>query len=127
MLLLLLGCPPAYEPPVIESVPADVSRYLPGLRCEAQVVRTEANVPHIYAEDRVDLARVMGFVAAQDRYFEIDLARRLGLGTVSELLGNDALESDMESRSSGMTFVAEQVLANLTPDQGEWIDRKSVV
>ena len=122
MLLLLLGCPPAYEPPVIESVPADVSRYLPGLRCEAQVVRTEANIPHIYAEDRVDLARVMGFVAAQDRYFEIDLARRLGLGTVSELLGNDALESDMESRSSGMTFVAEQVLANLTPDQGEWMD-----
>lgn len=122
MLLLLLGCPPAYEPPVIESVPADVSRYLPGLRCEAQVVRTQANIPHIYAEDRSDLARVMGFVAAQDRYFEIDLARRLGLGTVSELLGNDALESDMESRSSGMTFVAEQVLANLTPEQGEWMD-----
>lgn len=113
----MLACQTDAEPPVIESVAQTGSRYLPGLKCQAQVVRTDADIPHIYAQDREDLARVMGFVAAQDRYFEIDLARRLGLGTVSELLGNDALETDMESRSSGMTHVADLIVANLTPEQ----------
>ncbi|MEC7949091.1 MAG: penicillin acylase family protein, partial [Myxococcota bacterium] len=86
------------------------SRTLAGLQCPAQVVRVEGGVPHIYAHDRVDLARVFGFVQAQDRFFSMDLARRLGLGQVSALLGDSALASDMESRASGMTFVAERVL-----------------
>jgi hypothetical protein len=42
-------------------------------------------VPHVYAYDRVDLARAYGFTQARDRYFEMELARRLGRGTVSDL------------------------------------------
>ena len=69
------------------------------------------------AYDRADLARALGFVMAKDRFFEMDLARRLGLGTVSALLGDAALETDMESRVMGMTFVADSLLARLTPEQ----------
>jgi acyl-homoserine lactone acylase PvdQ len=38
-----------------------------GLKAPATVVRTEMNVPHIYASDREDLSRVYGFVMARDR------------------------------------------------------------
>ncbi len=95
---------------------------LEGLQCPAHVVRVEGSVPHIYAHDRVDLARVFGFVQARDRYFSMELARRLGLGQVSSLLGDSALETDMDSRESGMTFVAEQILASLTPEHAALLD-----
>ena len=79
---------------------------LPGLSGEVHVVRTEADVPHIYAHNREDLARVQGFVQARDRFFMMDLSRRLGLGRLSEILGDAALSSDQESRGSGMRFIA---------------------
>lgn len=95
---------------------------LDGLQCEAHVLRVEGSVPHIYAHDRVDLARVFGFVQARDRYFSMELARRLGLGEVSSLLGDSALETDMDARESGMTFVAQQILADLTPEHQALLD-----
>ena len=90
---------------------------LAGLRCDVHVVRTESDVPHVYAHDRTDLAHVFGYISARDRFFSMDLARRLGLGTVSGILGQDALENDMESRSIAMTAVADSLLSVLTEDQ----------
>src|SRR5690606_19555445 len=89
---------------------------LPGLRSTVQVVRVEGGVAHIYAADRLDLARVSGFVQARDRYFEMEMARRLGLGELSALLGDAALETDMESRGNGMTFIALQMLERSPPE-----------
>ena len=123
LLLLLSACkkdePTPAAPPVILSV-AETERWsIPTLECDAHVVRTAGNVPHIYAHDRADLARAYGFTQARDRYFEMELARRLGLGEVSELLGDAALETDMDSRSTGMTWVADNLLLHLTDEQAE--------
>ncbi len=107
---------PSTSSPIL-SVPQTESWSIPELACDAHVVRTEAAIPHIYARDRVDLARVYGFVQAQDRYFELELVRRLGLGTVSGLLGQDALETDMESRATGMTWVADNILDQMSDEQ----------
>ncbi len=101
----------------ILGVPETEAFAVDGLTCPVQVVRTEGNVPHIYAHDRQDLAFATGFVFARDRYFMLDLARRLALGRVSELLGDSALESDKQSRASGMTHVARTIAANLSADQ----------
>jgi penicillin G amidase len=86
------------------------------------VVRTEHDVPHLYATNRNDLGFVLGFVTARDRYFMMDLSRRLGLGRITELLGDAALDIDQESRGSGMTFVTQQVLDGMTPELGEYAD-----
>ncbi len=106
----------AGTPSPILSVPQTGTWTIPELACDAHVVRTAGAIPHVYAHDRVDLARAYGFVQAQDRYFEMELVRRLGLGTVSELLGQDALETDMESRATGMTWVADNIMAQLTDE-----------
>ncbi|MDP2305548.1 MAG: penicillin acylase family protein [Pseudomonadota bacterium] len=128
VLLALSGCkvdevkPEPATPSALLDVAETASFTIPGLTCDAQVVRTAGNVPHIYAKDRVDLARAYGFTQARDRYFEMELARRLGLGTLSEILGDAALETDMDSRSTGMTWVADNILANLPDDQEQVFD-----
>ncbi len=95
---------------------------LEGLSAPAHVVRTEGNVPHVYAKNRRDLSFMYGFVVARDRYFQLDLTRRFGLGRVSELLGDAALSTDREARGNGMTFVADNMIADLTPAQAELFD-----
>jgi penicillin amidase len=98
------------------------SRTLPGLEAPAYVVRTEMNVPHVYAASRHDLGLVLGFVVASDRFFFMDLQRRLGLGTLSEILGEGGLGRDMEARLQGMTYVADRLSAHLTPEDGAYLD-----
>lgn len=95
---------------------------LQGLGTEVHVLRTEGNVPHIYASNRRDLAFVAGFVTARDRFFMMDLTRRLGLGRVSELVGDLALDIDVEARASGMTMVADRVAANMSAEHAEVSD-----
>jgi penicillin amidase len=89
---------------------------IPGLKDEVYVVRTESNVPHIYAKNAVDLALIHGFVVARDRYFMMELSRRLATGRLSELLGDSALATDQEWRGQGAAYVTERILANLGPD-----------
>ena len=89
---------------------------LPGLEAAVHVVRTKGNVPHIYAANDTDLARVHGFVAARDRFFVMDLLRRLGRGRVAGLFGDFGLASDVRSRAIGMPEVAERLLAQSTDE-----------
>lgn len=106
----------------ILSVKEGESFTIPGLEDEVHVVRTEASIPHIYAKSRKDLARVEGFVIARDRYFMMDLARRLGSGRVSELLGDSALQTDQEWRSQGAAYVTDRIVNGLTPELQEHLD-----
>lgn len=106
----------------ITAVPEREVWEIPGLRAEAHVLRTEGNVPHIYAVDPEDLARVQGFVVARDRFFTLDLARRLALGRVSALLGDAALSTDLQSRQTGMSYVTERLLTALSETEGRRFD-----
>ncbi|MCB9603434.1 MAG: penicillin acylase family protein [Sandaracinus sp.] len=92
---------------------------LPTLQGEVYVVRTEANVPHVYASNERDLRVVQGFLLARDRYFQIEAGRRLAQGRLSELLGDAALASDQQSRAQGMRRVAERLATLLTDEQRE--------
>ena len=100
----------------LDELAVDETWSLPGLQADAVVVRTEGSIPYIYAADRADLAAVTGFVLARDRYFMIDLIRRLGAGRVSELVGEPGLATDQESRGMGMTVVAAQFQAAVEKD-----------
>lgn len=125
-LLALLACTGPDRVPrpteTLFSVAETETWHLSGLSAPAYVVRTAGNVPYLYAANREDLARVQGFVIGRDRFFEVDMGRRLALGEVSALLGDAALETDLESRAIGMTHVADRIVANLTPEQAAWFD-----
>src|SRR4051812_2747264 len=78
---------------------ASVSQYegalqVPGLRDEVQVIRDRWGVPHIYAQNVDDLFMAQGFVVAQDRLWQMELARRLAEGRLSEIVGAEGLAHD---------------------------------
>ncbi len=51
-------------------------------------------MPHIFDTKDYDAYFAMGYCQAQDRLFQMDLARRAGLGRLSEILGNSLLNVD---------------------------------
>ncbi|MBW2454868.1 MAG: penicillin acylase family protein, partial [Deltaproteobacteria bacterium] len=121
----LCGCtddPPLLPHEKILEVAESEKWVFPELLRPVHVVRTEGNVPHLYASNRRDLAYVQGFVIARDRYFIMELHRRMGSGTLSDLLGDSALEMDQESRGVGMAYAAEQIDAALSPELGEYVE-----
>ena len=70
----------------------------PGLDSAVEVRRDRWGVPHIYAKTVHDLFFAQGFVAAQDRLWQIDMWRRIGEGRVAEVLGSQFLERDRFAR-----------------------------
>src|SRR5436190_21600332 len=71
---------------------------VPGLKEPVEVLRDKWGVPHIYAKNADDLFFAQGFVAAQDRLFQLDLWRRVNVGELAEVLGPDAIEADTFAR-----------------------------
>lgn len=71
---------------------------LNGLEKEVKVLRDEWGIAHIYAETQGDLFFAQGFVAAQDRLWQMDLWRRIGEGKLAEILGPQAIERDRFAR-----------------------------
>src|SRR6516225_742924 len=81
------------------------------------IARDARGVPTIEAADRLDLAYASGFVHAQDRFFQMDLARRLAAGELAELFGAVAIDHDRETRRFRFRAVAREVVAEATPAQ----------
>src|ERR1700757_5491514 len=69
-----------------------------GLQQPVQVLRDRWGVPHIYAQNQQDLFFAQGFVAAQDRLFQMELWKRSGQGRLAGVLGPGALQRDINAR-----------------------------
>jgi penicillin amidase len=82
--------------------------HLPGLQAPAQVARDFEGVPHIYTSNDHDAAFMLGYVHAQDRFFQMDSLRRIFSGRVAELVGEAGLASDVELRTLGLYRAAEE-------------------
>lgn len=59
---------------------------LPGLQAEVSVDRDTMGVPSIHARSRIDAYRAIGYLHAQERYFQMDLFRRTAAGELSALV-----------------------------------------
>jgi penicillin amidase len=72
-----------------------------GLSAPVEVLRDRSGVPHIYAKNDHDLYFTQGFVHAQERLWQMELNRRTANGTLSELIGEAALDTDRTARTFG--------------------------
>jgi penicillin amidase len=95
---------------------------LRGLDADVEVVRDANGIPQIYADKPSDLFAAQGYVAAQDRFFEMDFRRHVTSGRLAELFGKDALETDKFIRTMGWRRVAEQELGLLSPSTRQYLD-----
>ena len=89
----------------------------PGLGASVKISRDSLGIPTIEAATRADLAYGTGFVHAQDRFFQMDLSRRLAAGELSEIFGAVALEQDRKARLFRFRHVAQTVLSQAPAEQ----------
>jgi penicillin amidase len=87
-----------------------------GLSAPVTIERDDLGVPTIRGENRLDVARALGFVHAQERFFQMDLMRRSGAGELSALVGTAAMEVDKEARRHGFRRLARRVAETLPDD-----------
>ena len=78
-----------------------------GLSSLVAVTRDANGVPNITGQSRDDVAFATGFVHAQERFFQMDLLRRMPAGELSELFGPKALPTDREHRLHRLRARAE--------------------
>ncbi|HNX50545.1 MAG TPA: penicillin acylase family protein [Thermoanaerobaculaceae bacterium] len=88
---------------------------LPGLAGAVTVERDVLGTPTVLGGNRRDVARALGFVHGQERFFQMDLLRRLAAGELAELLGPAALENDREVRLHRLRAVARRVVEGAPP------------
>jgi penicillin amidase len=74
---------------------------LPGLVAPVEIIRDKWGIPHIYARNNNDLFFAQGFIHAQDRFWQMEVNRRLAAGKLSEIFGDIALDTDRACRTFG--------------------------
>jgi penicillin amidase len=86
-----------------------------GLQSAVTVERDGLGIPTIRGISREDVARATGFVHAQDRFFQMDLARRRAAGELAALVGDVAVRIDRQVRVHRFRDEARRALALLSP------------
>ena len=95
----------------------DGTRALPGLSAPVTLGRDRLGVLTVEAGSQADMARALGYVHAQERYFEMDLARRSAAGELAALFGPAALAMDKDMRNHRLRAHARAELAALPAPQ----------
>ena len=100
----------------------DGQQTLSGLAAPVTVTRDALGVAGITARNRIDLAYALGFVHAQERFFQMDLLRRDAAGELSALLGPAALPADEAHRPYRFRALAGRIVAGLPPGQRDLLE-----
>lgn len=77
------------------------------------VVRDDYGIPHIYASNERDVMFAQGYVHAQDRLWQMELARRSVSGTLAEVFGEALLPQDRFNRTIGFRRMADELIPKL--------------
>ncbi|PKG86444.1 penicillin acylase family protein [Colwellia sp. 75C3] len=92
-----------------------------GLKKSAIIERDEQGIATIKAQNRNDIAVALGFVHAQERFFQMDLLRRNSAGELASLFGPLALDYDKSIRRHRFRDRAKVIVAQLPKKQHELI------
>ncbi len=90
---------------------------LDGLSAPITIQRDALGVVTIDAANEVDAMRALGYVHAQERFFEMDLMRRVSAGELSELFGSIAIEKDKTQRVHRIRARVEADLLTMAADK----------
>jgi len=93
-----------------------------GLSASVSVTRDAQGVPHISAASPEDLFFAQGYVTAQDRLWQMDMTRRYAAGNLAEIVGSEALNSDIRQRTLLMLPTAQRAAANLNPRDRAYLE-----
>jgi penicillin amidase len=86
------------------------------LQGNAEVHYDTSYVPHIFAENDADLYFLQGYVEAKDRLWQMDMQARKGMGDLSEIVGDVALDNDKLMRRLGINKAAATLMEQFKKD-----------
>ncbi|MGI3779755.1 MAG: penicillin acylase family protein, partial [Janthinobacterium lividum] len=95
---------------------------LPGLGGRVTVLRESYGVPQVYADQPEDLFEAQGYLAASDRFFEMDVRRHAASGRLAELFGASQVPTDTFVRTVGFRRTAQAELAIQSPSTRRYLD-----
>ncbi len=95
---------------------AEGTRIAEGLVRSVRIERDGHGIPHIHADNDRDLFFGFGHATAQDRLFQLDYLRHKARGRLAEVLGAEAVESDLLYRTLGLGPIAEREWSVLTDE-----------
>jgi len=144
LLILLVGC--ESQAPQTETAASlrqmaeqrlaqlEGSVQVPGLEAPVEILRDQNGVAHIYAQNQRDLFFAQGYVAAQDRLYQIEIWRRTGAGELAEVLGPDYVErdriarlvryrGDMEAEWASYSPHSKEIAERFTAGINAWVDQ----
>ena len=93
----------------------DGGRVVSGLSAPVEIVRDNANVPHIFASNDPDVFFGLGYVHAQDRLWQMITMRRTAQGRLSEVFGQATLPVDRLMRRFDIYRLAQESVAAQDP------------
>ena len=92
---------------------------LDNLDSEVSVVYDENLIPHIFAENEVDLYRVQGYVTAKHRLWQMEFQTMAAAGRIAEIVGPVAIDLDRMTRRKGLAFGVEKTMDYLMEEDPE--------
>ena len=98
---------------------------LNNLQEEVNVYFDDIGVPHIYAQNQKDAYVALGYVHAQDRLWQMELIRRISAGRLSEIFGEDMLETDKFFKGIGIEVAAAETIKKLDTNSQSFILAKA--
>ncbi|WP_237065032.1 penicillin acylase family protein [Microbulbifer guangxiensis] len=93
------------------------------LSAPVKIERDTQGIALISSDSRPDIAFALGFLHAQERFFQMDLLRRNSAGELSELVGPAALKHDREVRLHQFRARAERNVAAMPEEDREVLRR----
>lgn len=94
-----------------------------GLTSKVRIERDAAGVPTIHADNLNDRSFAMGYLHAQDRFFQMDLLRRVAAGELCELVGRGAIGVDKQNRLHQFRKRAQGVALAGNPEDREALNQ----
>jgi len=101
----------------------DGVRRIASLSTPVSIGRDALGTVTIEGGNRTDISYALGYVHAQERFFAMDLMRRMSAGELSALVGPAALKTDLNHRRHRLRAVVEAAYAQLPAAQKHELDR----
>ncbi|WP_225035592.1 penicillin acylase family protein [Winogradskyella sp. SM1960] len=98
-----------------ESITGEVS--IPDLKDKVTVHYDAELIPHVFAQNEIDLYRAQGYITAKHRLWQMEFQTFAAAGRLSEIIGEAALNYDRQERRRGMGYGAEQTLKKMAEDE----------
>jgi penicillin amidase len=91
------------------SVDEDSSLEVEKVLDSVKIYRNKFSIPHIIARNEHDVFFAMGYVHAQDRLWQMDIARRAGKGRLSAIFGPEAVNADKFMRAMNLASLSNKL------------------